>query len=161
MVSRLILAILSLRYCVVATKSDRALRGTTPCELRRWHLNIEEETAKPVCSNSWKVPSWTANRNHLFYESLEECCSDLFEDQECNTFNACEPEEQVNAHCDSPKWHFDLDTKEGCTNNPRFPDSWKDPHVIAYYLFESHDECCEKFVKRGYPCTKHDVCIKR
>mmetsp|Transcript_4367 Transcript_4367/g.9870 ORF Transcript_4367/g.9870 Transcript_4367/m.9870 type:complete len:173 (-) Transcript_4367:107-625(-) len=157
--SRLILAILSLTYSVAATKPDRALRGTTPCALRKWHLDFEHAT-KPGCSNSWKVPSWTAHRpDQFYYASSENCCSELFEDGECNIVDECEPKVvQVDDHCDNPTWHFDMDTKEGCTNNSRFPVSWNDPHVVADYLFRTHEECCEKFVKRGFSCKMHDVC---
>jgi len=159
MASKLTLALISLSLKFSVVESDRALRGMSPCDQRKWHLDMGNP-AQHGCSNSFKVPSWFHNQPHLFYESSEKCCSDLFEGQECNIIDQCNPKEFVD-NCDSPKWHFDLDTKEGCTNNPRFPDAWKGPNVAADYLFETPERCCEKFVKRGYPCGHHDVCRKR
>mmetsp|Transcript_3549 Transcript_3549/g.7840 ORF Transcript_3549/g.7840 Transcript_3549/m.7840 type:complete len:214 (-) Transcript_3549:120-761(-) len=179
MLSRLLLAILSLKCTSV--DADRALRGMTPCERRRWHIDIEN-VEKPGCSNSWKVPSsWSSNphvESKMFYESSDECCLELFVNRECNLSDFCECEEksedgtcgleaqQLTAttdddrQCDdNPKWHLDWDTKEGCTNSPRFPDAWKnDPVVAQNMLFDTSDGCCEKFIQRGTPCTARDVC---
>ena len=137
-------------------------RATTPCEERKWHLNIES-TQRPGCSNSFKVPiDWHGN-DRFFFGSAEECCSHLMgDDQECNIYNACDTKQQPtdhDDHCsDNPKWHYDLDTKEGCTNSPRYPDAWNDPAVAVDMLFDTAAGCCERFVKRGIPCTTHDVC---
>jgi len=145
-----------------STRRMLAPRMLTPCEHRKWHLDFDQAAEKPRCSNSWKVPRWAQNKTHLFYDSSEDCCADLFGDKECNLIDACEPEEpSVEDHCIDPLWHFDVDTKGGCTNNARYPGTWKDPHVVGHYLFKTHEECCEKFVKPGFSCRKYDVCTAR
>lgn len=118
--------------------SQRALRGTSPCANRKWHFRIED-TEFPGCSNSWKVPR-TANKDRLLFDSAEECCSelDLPQGQECSIMNECDGVvDLANTYCDTAKWHFDLDVKRGCTNNPRFPSSWKDPAVSVCDLSPS------------------------
>lgn len=175
-VSRLII-ILSLK-CTAVVEAAPALRGMTPCDLRRWHIDIESAT--PGCSNSWKVPSsWRlpGNEARMFYDSSDKCCSDLFDTGKCNIADFCECREEeendtcvvtkqsnlfdpLRDHCESnAKWHFDIDTKRGCTNSPRFPDGWKDPSVELDYFFDTPEGCCEKFTKRGAPCPHIDVCI--
>ena len=166
-----------------STEATRTLRGTTrgmtPCELRKWHVDIDSN--RPGCSNSWKVPSswhFPANEVRMFYASSEHCCADLFGgEKECHLsdFCECEAEEEescvaktiheqvdpLDKHCEGangPKWHFDLDTKRGCTNSPRFPDVWKDPDTALDMFFDTPEACCEKFTRRGDPCTSHDVC---
>lgn len=181
MLSRLVLAILSLKYTSIGADADGILRGMTPCERRRWHIDIENAD-KPGCSNSWKVPSsWSSDphvESKMFYETSDECCYQHFENGECNISDFCECQEKAedgtcaleiqqlattdDDQCDdNPKWHLDWDTKEGCTNSPRFPDEWKnDPVVAQHMLFDTPDGCCEKFVKRGNPCSMRDVCKK-
>lgn len=159
----LLFGILSLSSRAADAAGRRALRvrGRTPCENRRWHIDIENPTQQG-CSNSWKVPNhWRLpeHKARMFYDSYEECCSFLYGDGECNIANLCDevdPQQAEDDHCGrNPKWHIDLDTKVGCTNNPRFPDSWKD---VVDYFFDTPESCCQKFVDRGVPCTVHDIC---
>mmetsp|Transcript_12721 Transcript_12721/g.31053 ORF Transcript_12721/g.31053 Transcript_12721/m.31053 type:complete len:222 (+) Transcript_12721:102-767(+) len=161
-------------------------RGATPCHLRRWHIDIENIEMKPGCSNSWKVPSsWSSTphvESRMFYESSEECCAELFEDGECNLSDFCEcggggtgtrtqndgfcglegqGANTVADHCDgSPRWHFNMDTKEGCTNSANFPEQWNYPSMARDMLFDTHSACCEKFINRGEPCPVQDVCMR-
>mmetsp|Transcript_21095 Transcript_21095/g.37833 ORF Transcript_21095/g.37833 Transcript_21095/m.37833 type:complete len:194 (-) Transcript_21095:266-847(-) len=159
--SRLLLAILSLKYSS-AGAADSALRGATPCELRRWHIDIDN-VKTPGCSNSWRVPdSWhiPANAIHMFYASAAECCFDLYEDGACNIVSHCAPtiQEITNANewCDNdPKWHNDFDVVNGCTNNPRYPDIW---NGVDTYFHDTSEECCEKFVDQGSECNVEDFC---
>eukprot|EP00584_Thalassiosira_punctigera_P003514 CAMPEP_0172530042 /NCGR_PEP_ID=MMETSP1067-20121228/3915_1 /TAXON_ID=265564 ORGANISM="Thalassiosira punctigera, Strain Tpunct2005C2" /NCGR_SAMPLE_ID=MMETSP1067 /ASSEMBLY_ACC=CAM_ASM_000444 /LENGTH=195 /DNA_ID=CAMNT_0013314185 /DNA_START=161 /DNA_END=748 /DNA_ORIENTATION=- len=162
--SSLLLAVLSTKYGTIEA-ADRALRGTTPCELRRWHHDIENAHAGPGCSNSWRVPdSWLlpANEARMFFESSAECCFQLFGDGECNVVSLCEETtwEQADEddHCaGNPRWHFDLDTKNGCTNNPRFPDEWEG---IDDYFFDTSEGCCENFDSPDGRCYAHDICMR-
>lgn len=131
-VSGLTLGILSLKYTAAAEPSRTLLRRTTPCEQRRWHIDIETST-RPGCSNSWKVPhAWSSSGSHIeakmFYKSSRECCTDLFGGGECNIADFCEcnensqdgtcqlktPQQQAPTttnkdNCE--RWHFNLDTK--------------------------------------------------
>lgn len=178
MVPKIALAIVFTSTSAEAARTLRGItRGMTPCELRQWHIDIDNP--RPGCSNSWKTPSsWRllANEAHMFYESSDHCCSDIFgKEGECHLsdFCECEAEEEetcvvktvyekvdpLDVHCDSnPKWHFDLDTKRDCTNSPRFPEGWKDPATALDMFFDTPEGCCEKFTSRGGPCTSHDVC---
>lgn len=138
-----------------------ALRGSTPCDQRRWHHDIDNP-ARPGCSNSWRVPSsWLlpAHEDRMFFASYDECCSTLFEDGECNITDLCDettPQEAVDDHCaGNPKWHIDLDTKRGCTNNPRYPDDWIGG---VDYFFDTSEGCCARFIERGGPCPVVDIC---
>jgi len=183
MVSTPLLAILSLSLEFTSSmETNLVLRGMTPCERRRWHINIEH-TAKPGCSNSWKVPSsWSIDphiESKMFYETSDECCHGLFENGECNLHDFCECQEKAedgtcaleaqnlsttdeNECDDNPKWHLDWDTKEGCTNSPRFPKEWEnDPVVAEIMLFDTADECCEHFLSQGVPCSTREVCNRK
>jgi len=171
--------VLTWTFAEAARTLRGATRGTTPCELRRWHIDIDSGS-RQGCSNSWKVPSsWRliANEARLFYESSEHCCADLFgeEGKACHLadFCECEADEEdvcvvktireqtypLDEHCaGAPKWHLDLDTGRGCTNSPRFPDAWRDPVTALDMFFDTTEGCCEKFTSRGVPCTSHDIC---
>lgn len=172
--SKLALAMLLSTYGVGDAK---AVRGMTPCDMRQWHIDIENMD-KPGCSNSWKVPgAWrssTMNEARMFYETSDACCTDLFEDGDCHLTDFCECKEQedhtcvitsmqptveidpLKEHClKNPKWHFDMDTKHGCTNSPRYPDAWNIPKVAIDMLFDTAEGCCEKFTSH---CPHSDVC---
>jgi len=177
-VQRIVPAIVLASTSAAAARTLRGMtRGMTPCELRQWHIDIDNHS--PGCSNSWKVPSswhFPANEARMLYASSNNCCTDIFgEEGECHLsdFCQCEAEEEescvvktmqekadpLDGHCDSnPKWHLDLDTKRGCTNSPRFPDEWKDPLTALDMFFDTSEGCCEKFTSRGGPCPSHDVC---
>ena len=176
MKARLALAVLCMKHTTQVEANTFIRGGMTPCESRRWHIDIEIDT--PGCSNSWKVPSsWTSSphiESRMFYASADECCTELFEDGECNINDFCECKSKsqdgvcaleldqtvtVADHCNGePKWHFNMDTKTGCTNSANYPEQWNNPQMAQDMFYDTPAGCCEKFLKRGVTCPVHDVC---
>lgn len=161
MASKLLLTMLLSAYGadVTTAEEERGLRGSgTPCDQRKWHIDLKDPS-DPGCTNEFKVPSWVLNNPKMSFDSSDECCTILFPANYCKITDACGDESTEKDPCDdAAKWHFDMDTKRGCTNNNRYPASWEEPEVAIDMIFDTSDGCCEKFVSRGFPCPATDVC---
>jgi hypothetical protein len=76
---------------VETTLTSEPSSSPTPCEGRKWYIvNISQESY--LCTNGYDIPASAAD-DFTFFDSLAECCDDMFsEGAECEYVDVCSNE---------------------------------------------------------------------
>eukprot|EP00986_Skeletonema_menzelii_P008291 scaffold3437_cov145-Skeletonema_menzelii.AAC.23 len=131
----------------VQTDPDRQQCG------QKWHMNLEKTWG---CSNSKDFPDdwWFAgNVEQMLHDTPESCCNEIFGSPDCEITDECATD--MDNLCTAPVWHYDS-ANHFCTNHGNYPIMWELEE--ERFLYQTHEECCEKNASWLQGCNVHDFC---
>ncbi|KAL7543342.1 hypothetical protein ACHAXR_012659 [Thalassiosira sp. AJA248-18] len=129
-----------------------------------WHAEMNNQDG---CSNDVNYPdSWRKSNNSIspglrqsmFHKTEKACCDFFFPDKTCEVYSSdCKapgsaPPPSSSSSC---KWHPDMTTQNGCSNDDNYPEEWLEPRVASHMFHATAQKCCDEFYL-GKSCELYD-----
>mmetsp|Transcript_4903 Transcript_4903/g.11218 ORF Transcript_4903/g.11218 Transcript_4903/m.11218 type:complete len:906 (-) Transcript_4903:230-2947(-) len=129
------------------------------CVSPGWHADI---SAKDGCTNDDNYAGeWLSSnqKDTMFHSNAQQCCNFFFasDPASCKNYDrGCRIDPNIGSGgCDGTIWVPDQGSSNGCTNDPHFPEDWKDKE--GEYVFNTAMACCNKY-HTDYQCAARDGC---